>query len=164
MGNQHTTIKNETTADFYVMSFNDADLYGAYYHQFKRCPAGEKITIECLPGDAIKIGIIFYIDDGNLITLEKLLSRPEDCFCKSELYSGYHKGDYDFWRVRNHEELVVSYIGDKKGVGLKNKTAGITYWASYSYSFYPVDSKAIAGTMDGIRRFAACRPDETVNK
>ena len=80
--------------------------------------------------------------------------------------------------MRNHEELVVSYIGlkydnlciyhrilgDKKGVGLKNKTAGITYWASYSYSFYPVDSKAIAGTMDGIRRFAACRQIETVNK
>ncbi|CBY06755.1 unnamed protein product [Oikopleura dioica] len=145
MGNQHTTIKNETTADFYVMSFSDADVICSYYYQFKRCPAGERISIECLPGDAIKIGIIFYIDDGNLIT-------------------GNHKGDYDFWRVKNHKELVVSYIGDKKGVGLKNSTDGITYWASYSYEFYPADTKAIAGTMDGIRRFAACSPDYIVNK
>jgi len=90
MGNQFTTIKNETNADFYVMSFNDADLVYSQYYMIKRCPAGQTIDIgtglvgflqfysffsarekECLAGDAIKIGIAFYIDDGNLITLAK---------------------------------------------------------------------------------------------
>jgi len=145
MGNQFTTIKNETNADFYVMSFNDADLVYSQYYMIKRCPAGQTIDIECLAGDAIKIGIAFYIDDGNLIT-------------------GFNKGDHDLWRVKNHEEVVISYIGDKKGAGLKEFKNSISYLSSYTYRFDPADSKAVAGTMDGIRRWAASHPNDPVNK
>ncbi|CAG5102557.1 Oidioi.mRNA.OKI2018_I69.chr1.g357.t1.cds [Oikopleura dioica] len=143
MGNQYTTIKNETTADFYVMSFNDADLVYSQYYLFKRCPAGQTIDIGTSDKNSKKISLFAIFK--NLIT-------------------GFNKGDYDLWRVRNHEEVVISYIGDKKGAGVRETKNAVTYLTRYTYRFDPVDSKAVAGTMDGIRRWAAAHPNDPVNK
>jgi hypothetical protein len=66
---------------------------------------------------------------------------------------------------KNGQKIVKNnFPGDKKGAGLKEFKNGISYLSSYTYRFDPADSKAVAGTMDGIRRWAASHPSDPVNK
>ena len=43
MGNQWTKVTNKTDADFYVVTFNDADLVYSSYFEMKRVPAGQTV-------------------------------------------------------------------------------------------------------------------------
>jgi len=47
MGNQWTKVTNQTNADFYIMSFNDADLVYSTYFSFMRVPAGQTRVVQC---------------------------------------------------------------------------------------------------------------------
>ena len=109
-------MKNSTTADFYVVTFNDADwTYSSYFGvswvwlfqlsnsqklQIYRVPAGQSLQVEAGESEKIKIGVVYYI--------------PTDF----EIVTGFNSGDYDMWRVQRETDIEVSFIGDKRGAGL----------------------------------------------
>ena len=47
----------------YFVFVNACQTYGTYF-MIQRCPAGQLINVEAAAGDAVKIGIAFYIDTG----------------------------------------------------------------------------------------------------
>ena len=58
---------------------------------FMRIPPGQTIEVECLAGDAIKVGVCFYINDGSLV-------------------SGKNNCDFDLWRIKHNETVKISYM------------------------------------------------------
>ena len=43
-------VENQTDADFYVMTFNDADLIYTNHFSIIRVPAHQSVQVECLGG------------------------------------------------------------------------------------------------------------------
>ena len=58
---------------------------------FIRIPPGQSIEVECLAGDAIKVGVCFYINDESLV-------------------GGKNNCDYDLWRIKKNETVQISYM------------------------------------------------------
>jgi len=142
MGNQWTKVSNKTDADFYVITFNDADLVYSTYFEMKRVPAGQTVQVECAAGDAIKVGICYYIP-GSV---------------------GYNKGDFDMWRVRNNRTMNIVFIGDKRGAGLDSKNNDLKYYNYHTYRFNSSDSSAVQATMKDIAQWEKDHPNQQVIK
>merc|ERR1719473_2123081 len=124
MGNANCHVDNKTGADFYVVTFNDADLVNTTYALFHRVPAGQRHYLENpAAGDYIKVGVVFYMD-------------------ATDIGAGFNKGDFDLWRVKNERDLTVTFIGDKRGAGLARANEH-GYLGPKNYRFNPADSKAI---------------------
>ena len=51
-------MENQTDADFYVMTFNDADLIYTNYYSFIRIPAHQSVEVECL----VRFSRVFSLD------------------------------------------------------------------------------------------------------
>ena len=115
------------------MTFNDADLIYTTYYSFIRIPAHQSVEVECLvrflywcwldgalagqsginlkthsAGDAIKVGVCYYIDAPEVIT-------------------GRNNGCHDLWRIKSNETMKIAYIGPNKGAGLEMPNSKIVF-------------------------------------
>ena len=115
------------------MTFNDADLIYTNYYSFIRIPAHQSVEVECLgrfsnrfwpveildqlkvsawkpvpAGDAIKVGVCYYIDAPEVIT-------------------GRNNGCHDLWRIKSNETMKIAYVGPDKGAGLEMPNSKIVF-------------------------------------
>ena len=59
-------------------------------------------------GDAIKVGVCYYIDAPEVIT-------------------GRNNGCHDLWRIKSNETMKIAYVGPNKGAGLEMPNSKIVF-------------------------------------
>ena len=77
-----------------------------------RWPIRERLTSINLKtpsaGDAIKVGVCYYIDAPEVIT-------------------GRNNGCHDSWRIKSNETMKIAYVGPNKGAGLEMPNSKIVF-------------------------------------
>jgi len=127
------------------MTFNDADLIYTTYYSFIRIPAHQSVEVECLAGDAIKVGVCYYIDAPEVIT-------------------GRNNGCHDLWRIKSNETMKIAYVGPNKGAGLEMPNSKIVFQGKKTFTFNSADSKSVKSTMKSIQKWEESHPNVPVYK
>ena len=60
-------------------------------------------------------------------TAKPKLKIVKNFISKIIYFRGYNKGDHDLWRCKNNRQMDITFIGDKRGAGLKQSHPDLEY-------------------------------------